>query len=78
MPGAQLHGFLAGIGDDDRIGPEIMRVLGRRAFRHEVRLDSDFDVTGHGAVHAASLAKFVRGTNHVCAPRNRALNTVGL
>jgi hypothetical protein len=51
VPRPQLHGLVAGIGDDDGIGPEILTFFDRRAFRQEVRLDGDFDLAGNGTVH---------------------------
>src|SRR5262249_39497011 len=63
VPGAELHRLVAGVGDDDGIGPEIARVFRRRAFRHEVRLDGNFDLAGDGAVHGVIIAKSSGGTN---------------
>jgi hypothetical protein len=59
MPGAELHGLGAGIGDHDRVGPEILAPVGRRAFRHEVRFDGNFDLTGDGTVHAKKPSKIL-------------------
>ena len=60
VPRPQLHGLLAGIGDDDGVGPEILPLFGRRTFRQEVRFDGDFDLAGDGAVHAGDLSQIVR------------------
>src|SRR5712672_547850 len=57
VPGPQLHRLIAGICDDNGIGPEILLPVGGRTFRQEVRLDGDFDPAGHGAVHAGDLSK---------------------
>src|SRR5579872_142643 len=54
VPRAQLHGFTAGIGDHDGVGPEILPIFHGGTVREEIRLDGHFDVTGHGAVHAVS------------------------
>src|SRR3954447_17606829 len=51
VPRPQLHRLFAGIGDDDGIGPEILTVFDRRAFRQEVRFDGNFDLAGNGTVH---------------------------
>src|SRR6266478_5587024 len=52
VPRPQLHRLLAGVGDDDGGGPEILTLFDRRAFRQEVRFDGDLDLAGNGAVHA--------------------------
>src|SRR6266403_4499079 len=52
VPRPQLHRLLARVGDDDRVGPEILISFDRRAFRQEVRFDGDLDQAGNGAVHA--------------------------
>jgi hypothetical protein len=38
-------------------------VFGRRAFRHEVRLYGDFDLSGNGTVHADELSTIARHHN---------------
>src|SRR6266404_3450199 len=48
----RVHRLLAGVGDDDGVGPEILTLFDRRAFRQEVRFDGDLDLAGNGAVHA--------------------------
>src|SRR3984893_15936709 len=55
VPRPQLYRLIAGVGDDDGVGPEILTVFDRRAFRQEVRLHGDFDLAGNGAVHAGDL-----------------------
>src|SRR5882757_7487193 len=79
MPGAELHGLGAGIDDHDRVGPEILAFLGRRAFGHEVRLGGNFDLTGDGTVHAKKFSKILSriipnkagGTNRRTGQRGR-------
>src|SRR5258708_18496151 len=60
VPAPQLHGLLAAIGDDDGVGPEILAVFDRRAFRQEVRLDGDFDLAGKSAVQADALSESLK------------------
>src|SRR5260370_1221133 len=60
VPRPQLHRLLAGIGDDDGVGPEILTFFDRRAFRQEVRFDGDLDLAGNGAVHAGDSFQIVR------------------
>src|SRR5262249_36675216 len=45
----ELHGLGAGIGECDRIGPEVAD-LRRRAIGQETRPDLDLDLTGHGTI----------------------------
>src|SRR4030095_12572003 len=59
VPGAELHGLCAGIGDDDGVGPEILAAIDRRALREEVRLGGDFDLTSDGAIHAGKLPEIL-------------------
>ena len=59
VPGAQLHGLGAGVGDDDGVGPEILAAIDRRALGQEVRFDGDFDLAGNGAVHAGKLPEIL-------------------
>src|SRR5580698_613385 len=60
VPRAQLHGLVAGIGDGNGVGPEILPVLHGRALREEVRLHGHFDIAGHGAVHTGSIISLKR------------------
>src|SRR5262249_58617003 len=74
VPGAQLHGFVARIGDDDGIGPEITGVLRRGTFRHEVRLDGDFDLAGDSAVHGGhDTQNWARNQSRSLRKRSAAL-----
>src|SRR4029077_11138716 len=51
MPGLELHLRVAAIGDLDRVSPEVIAVLRRRALRHEARRNLHLDVMGGGAIH---------------------------
>jgi hypothetical protein len=51
MPRLELHGFSALVGERDRIGPEEVAVLRRRAVRQVARRDLNFDTAGDGAIH---------------------------
>ena len=51
MPGLELHRARAAVGDLDRVGPEEIAVLRRRALGQESRRDLDLDAAGGGAVH---------------------------
>src|SRR6266851_3278710 len=62
VPRPQLHRLVAAVGDDDGIGPEILAIFDRRAFRQEVRLHGDFDLAGNGAVHAGDLPKSLKAS----------------
>src|SRR5438552_4436806 len=59
VPGAELYGLGAGIGDDDGVGPEILALVDRRALGEEVRFDRNFDLAGDGAVHAGKLSEIL-------------------
>src|SRR3954467_4429498 len=62
VPRLELHGLVAGIGDDDGVGPEITGAVGRRLPRNKVRLDGHFDLAGHGAVHDCHHTEICSGT----------------
>src|SRR6202161_4376465 len=72
VPGAQLHGLVAGIGDGNGVGPEILPVLHGRPFREEIRLHGHFDIAGHGAVHAGSIVSLK--TSDILSDRFRRTN----
>src|SRR3984885_7560562 len=72
VPRAQLHGLVAGIGDGNGVGPEILPVLHGRPFREEVRLHGHFDIAGHGAVHAGSIVSLK--TSDILSDRFRRTN----
>src|SRR6516225_5132408 len=56
VAGFQLHRLGAFIGDVDRVGPEEIIVLRRRAIGDETRRHHDFNIAGHGAIHASDTA----------------------
>src|SRR5665213_3795301 len=58
----QLNRLLAGIGDDDGVGPEELTPVGGRALGEEIRFDGDLDSAGNGAVHADRLSQNVRAS----------------
>src|SRR6516162_9325522 len=52
VPRLQLHRFRAFVCDRDGVGPEEIIVLRRRAVGDKTRRHHDFDIAGHGAIHA--------------------------
>src|ERR1700752_653711 len=59
---AQLNRFDPGIGDRDRIGPEEIAVVRRRAFREETWRHRDFYFARDGAVHGIIPRPYCRLT----------------
>src|SRR3954454_23696899 len=71
VPRPELHGLLAGVGDDYRVGPEKLTFFDRRPFRHEVRLDGDLDLAGNSAVHTSDSFEIM--AHHIQKPgRNQS------
>src|SRR5262249_2341667 len=50
MPGLELDGLDAQIGERDGIGPEEIAVLGRGTLGQEARSRRDLDLAGHGTI----------------------------
>jgi len=63
LPRPQLHSLIAGIGDDDGVGPEVTDFSGDERSGMKFGSTVTSILAGHGAVHAAIITKSSAGTN---------------